>query len=106
MQGRGGCLFHSSPGIRVKSRHLFDQTGLKFVVCWIFLFHSFFKKRRYWKAQAKTKGSEQKVFVILCCEILYQFLADCEYRMWRQASHKHEQKKRYTLNVYSFKPAD
>ena len=66
----------------------------------------FFLKRRYWKAQAKTKGWEKKEFVILCCEILYQFLTDCEYRTWRQASHKNEQKKRYTLDVYSFKPAD
>ena len=72
MQARGGCLFHSSPGIRVKSRHLFDQTSLKFVVCWIFLFYC------YWKTQAKAKGWERKVPVILCCEILHQFLADCD----------------------------
>ena len=72
VQGRGGCRFHSSPGIRLKSRHLFDQTSLKFVVWQIFLFYC------YWTAQAEKKGCERKVHVILCCEILYQFLADCD----------------------------
>ena len=66
------------PGIRVKSHYL-DQTSLKFVVCWIFLFSFFFKKNVMgnW-AQAKTKSWERKVPVIPCCEILYQVLADCD----------------------------
>ena len=45
----------------------------------LFLTTFFFgKKKSYGKAQAKTKGWERKVPVILCCEILYQFLADCD----------------------------
>ena len=54
----------------------------QFVVCFLldfsFLLLFFLKKRRFGKAQAKTKGWERKVPVILCCEILYQFLADCD----------------------------
>ena len=68
-------VFFIHPGIRVKSRHLIDETSLKFVVCWLFLFYVI-KKKGYGKAQAKQKAERERYVLLLCCEILYQFLAD------------------------------
>ena len=112
-----GAFFIHPPAFEWNHRHLFDHISLKFVVCWIFLFYC------YWKAQAKTKGWERKVPVILCCEILYQFLTDCDrpkraqskaawflvsidlWTVLNVAASKSQSWTKETLSLY-FKPAD
>ena len=58
------------PGIRVKSRHLIDETSLKFVVCWIFLFY-FIKKKTLWESTSKTKRLREKG---ACNTVLWNFI--------------------------------